>query len=130
MSATSCVIQRAELLGRAPHSRLQAGKREMGLVASQHRPRQVEATRISLARAARSTAGPPGKAEPQQLRRLVEGFAQRVIDGRAEPLVSADAAHDQELRMPAGNQQQQIRAAAAFGETHCQRVRLKVDARR
>src|SRR4029079_8996864 len=109
----------------ALHSGVKADKREMGLIASQHRSRQVEATRIPLPRDPlhrRATR----EVETQQVLRLVERFAKRVIDGRTWALVWADAAHDQELRMPAGNQKKQIRWGYAFGETHCERVRLKV----
>ena len=76
----------------------------MRLVAAEHRSRKVEAARIAGARRLldRRTAG---KAQPQELRCLVEGFAQRVVDGRAEALIVADAAHDQELRVAARHEQ-------------------------
>ena len=67
-----------------------------------------------------------GEAEPQELRGLVEGFAQRVVDGGAEPLKVADAAHDEKLGMAARHQQQQVRRAQPFGQADRERVRLEV----
>ena len=46
--------------------------------------------------------------QAEELRDLVEGLAQRVVDRRAEPDVVADAAHGDELRVPAGGEEQEI----------------------
>ena len=48
----------------APHRRLQAGKGEVRLIASEHRARQVEAARISLAARSAPPPGRPGSRDP------------------------------------------------------------------
>ena len=47
----------------------------------------------------------PGVGQAEQLGRLVEGFAKRVVDGRAPSFIGAQSAHQQDLRVAAGYQQ-------------------------
>ncbi len=54
--------------------------------------------------------GAARKAEPEQFRGLVESFAERVVDGGAEPLVAARSLDQQKLRVAARDQQQADRA--------------------
>ncbi len=70
----------------------------------QHRSRQLEASRIPLLRQARELRA-TRIAQPEQLGRLVEGLASRVVDRFAQQRVLAHAAHPHQLRMSAGNQQ-------------------------
>ena len=104
------VLQRSQRLRLMPHRRLQSGEGDMRLVASEHRSRQCEPSRLACCRRPLHRR-PAGKAEAQQLRRLVEGFAQRIVNRCAKTLVAADAVHDEKLRMPARDQEQQIRRA-------------------
>jgi hypothetical protein len=67
-----------------------------------------------------------GIAEAEQLRRLVEGLADRVVDGGAEAAIGADALDRDELRMTAGDQQQQVGKAEAVGEPRGQRVAFQM----
>ena len=66
------------------------------------------------------------KAEAEQFGRLVECFAHRVINGRAETPVVAKPAHFQELAMPARHQQQQVREGAIAAEPWAQRMALQM----
>ena len=65
-------------------------------------------------------------AETEQLGHLVEGLAQRVVDGGAPALVVADAAHQHELAVPARDQQHQVGEGDAVGQPRGQRMRLEV----
>jgi hypothetical protein len=69
---------------------------------------------------------PARQAQPQELGRLVEGLAQSVVDGGAEPLVAADVVHEEELGVAARDQQQQIGRAQPLGEAHGERVCLQM----
>ena len=107
--------QGRDLLGFKPQGGLQSGQREIRLRPAHQRPGQVEAFGIASSRldfhmrAARI-------GQTQKLRHLVERLADRVVDGGAEAHVIADAAHRDELRMPARGEQQEIRKTDAVGE--------------
>ncbi len=100
-------------------------KEKCGSAPPEHRARQREPPRPA-AGGGLLHGRPAGKAQPQELRGLVEGLAQGVVDGGAETLVAADAVHDQELGVPARDQQQKIGRAQALGEADGERVRLQV----
>ena len=61
------LAERHQGLRLVAHRGLEAGEGEMRLRPAQHRPRQREAVRPGRARAACSTAGPPGKPRPSSL---------------------------------------------------------------
>ena len=112
-------------LGRVPHRRLQPREGEVTARPAQHRPRQGEAA--GIARACRPLhRRPAGIAQAQHLRHLVEGLAQRVVDGRAQPPVAADAFDHQQLAVAAGDQQQQVGKGDAVGQPRRQRVPFQV----
>ena len=91
MSAHVLVGQRLERGCRLPHRGLQAGKGEIQPCLALHRPRKGEALRVAaLPPPLHRRSARIGQAE--QLRRLVEGLAERVVDRRAPALVVADAA--------------------------------------
>jgi hypothetical protein len=103
----------------------QPGEREVGLGAAEHRARQDEALRLAALRLALDLrAARVGKAE--QLRGLVEGFADRVVDRGAEAHVAADVEHCDDLRMAAGGEEQAIRKSRVVGQPRGQRMRFKV----
>ncbi len=54
--------------------------------------------------------------KPKQLCSLVEGLAQRIVQGRAEASIGADIFDDQELGMTTRDEKQQIGKAKAMGE--------------
>ena len=54
-------------------------------------------------------AGPARIREAEQLGGLVEGLAGGIVDGRRQPPVVADPEHFENLAMPAGHEQQQVR---------------------
>ena len=56
-----------------------------------------------------------GIVEAEQLRRLVEGLAKRIVQGRAEARVVADVPDDEKLRVSARDEQQEIGKAQARG---------------
>ena len=93
--------------------------------ASEHRPRQREARGIAGERLLLDLRA-AGIAEPEQLRGLVEGFADGVVDGGAEPHVVADAEHRDDLGVPAGGEEQAIGKRRAVGEPRGERVRLEM----
>src|SRR5512146_3567722 len=95
----------------------------MWLRSPEHRPRQGD-----------GRAPAPGTfldgrsariAKAKKLRSLVEGLAQRIVQGRAEPGVRADILDGQKLRVAAGYEKQQIGKAQAMGEARGERVRLE-----
>ncbi len=61
-------------------------------------------------------------AEAQQLRGLVEGFADRIVERRAEPHVFSDIEHGENLRMPAGGEEQAVGKRRAVGQPRGERV--------
>ena len=101
------------------------GQREVRLRAAEHGPRQVEALRIAAAGLALDLR-PARIAEAEELGDLVEGLADGVVDGRAEANVIADAAHRDELRVPAGGEEEQVGEADAVGEARRQGMALEV----
>ena len=104
---------------------LEAGQREVRLRAAEHGPRQVEALRIAAAGLALDLR-PARIAEAEELGDLVEGLADGVVDGRAEADVIADAAHRDELRVPAGGEEEQVGETDAVGEARRQGMALEV----
>ena len=66
--------------------------------------------------AAISTCGPAGVGQAEQFRHLVEGLADGVVDGRAEPHIIADALDGDELGVAAGHEQEEIREGKVVGE--------------
>ena len=97
---------------RLPHRRLQAGEGKIQPRLALQRAREIEAPGVAVQRCLLDVRA-AGIGQADQLRRLVERLAERIVDGRAPALVVADAAHQHDLRMPAGNQQQQIREMPA-----------------
>ena len=67
-----------------------------------------------------------GLRQAEQFGRLVEGFAQRIVDGGGDADVVADAAHQQHLRVAAGNEQQQVGRWQAVGQPDGERVGFEV----
>ena len=77
--------------------------------------------------ASASSAGPAGIIEAEQLGRLVERLADRIVDGRRQALVAADAGHFEQLAMAARDQQQQIgEAEVRIDQPRRQRVAFEM----
>ena len=70
--------------------------------------------------------GTAGIGQAKHLRGLVESLAQRVVDGGRPALVVADAADQHDLRVAAGNQQQQIGKGDAVGQPGGQRMAFEM----
>jgi hypothetical protein len=107
------------------HRGLEARKGKVAARAALHRPREVERRRVAR------LGGPfdrraAGKAEADQLRDLVEGFARRIVDGAAELSIAADILGDQELAVPARDEKQQERKGDIVGEPGRQRMAFEV----
>ena len=96
----------------------------MRLLASRHRPRQRDAW-LSLRRFALDL-GSSGIGQAQEFGSLVERFAQRIVERRAEALVVADALDDEKLGVSARNEQEQIGKVEPIGEPGGERVRLEM----
>ena len=125
MSATSLSRERRDRGRRLPHRRLQAGERKVEPRLALERTREIEAPGIAVQRRLLDVrAARIGQAD--QLRRLVEGLAQRIVDGRSPALIVADAAHQHDLRMAARNEQQQIGKRQPVGEAGGQRMALEM----
>ena len=90
-----------------------------------HRPRQREARGIA-ARRLLLDLRPARIAETEQLRGLVEGFADGVVERGAEPHVIADAAHGDDLGVAAGGEEQAIRKRRGVGQPRGQRMRFEM----
>ena len=82
---------------------------------------RAEALQVSIARALLHL-GPAGIRQAEKFRGLVEGFADRIVECRAEPDVIADAAHGDDLRVSAGRQKQAIGKRRVVDEPRRQRV--------
>ncbi len=119
------VAQRRDLLRFEAQRRLQPGQRKIRIVTAGHRPRQGEPLGVAAGgllldqRAA-------GIAEAEELRGLVEGLADRVVDGAAEAQIIADATHGEDLGVAAGREKQAIGKRRGVGEPRRERVRLQV----
>lgn len=96
-----------ELLGRTADGGFQSRKAEIAIVRAEKRPWQVEAPWIAGLGRPRER-GSARIAEAEELCRLVEGFARRIVDRASKPAIASDALDEQKLTMPAGNQKQQI----------------------
>ena len=96
-----------------------------GSAPAQHRARQGEALGIAL-RGLALDLRPARIAEAEELRDLVEGLADRVVDRGAEPDVVADALHGDELGVAAGGEEQQVGKGDAVRQARGERMRLEV----
>ncbi len=90
-----------------------------------HGARQRKPGAVSLMRAQfHLRAARIGQA--QQFRHLVEGLADRVVNRRPDAQVIVDAAHGDQLRVPARDQQKQVGKLDIVGHPRGQRVRLQM----
>ncbi len=119
------VGERSDLLGRQPQRGLQSGQREIAVAAPRHRPRQRETTGVAELRRPLDLR-PARIVEPEELRGLVEGFADGVVERGAQPHVIADAAHGDDLGVSAGGEEQAIGERHVIDEAGRERVRLEV----
>ena len=107
------------------HRRLQPREREVGPRAPQHRARQIEAPRIPAG--SRAFDGRTARIiQAQEPRRLVEGFARRVVDGAAETPIAAHAFDHQKLAVTTRNQQEEIGELDRLDQAHGKRMPLQV----
>mmetsp|Transcript_21285 Transcript_21285/g.66040 ORF Transcript_21285/g.66040 Transcript_21285/m.66040 type:complete len:225 (-) Transcript_21285:196-870(-) len=95
-----------ELANARAHGGLEAGEREACVLSPRHRHGQrcirgVAAARKRLERCASAAA----HVEPEQPRDLVVRLAERVVEGRADDRVVAHAAAEQQLAVPARDEQ-------------------------
>ena len=81
---------------------------------------------MAVPSAASLDLGSSGIGQAQEFGRLVEGFAERIVERRAEPLVLADALDDEKLRMSTRDEQEQIGKVEPIGEPGRERVRLEM----
>ena len=109
----------------APNGGFQPRKRKIVARRPQKRTRKLEAARVS-AFGSRLDRRPAWKSKPQQLRRLVESLAHRIIDRRAQPLELTDTTADQQLAMPTRHEQQQIGIRDPTRQARRQRMRFKM----
>ena len=119
------IAQWRDFLGFEAQCGLEAGKREICVMAPGHRPRQRKPLGIAARRLLLHQRS-AGKAEAEQLCGLVEGFADGVIDRPAEPQVIADAEHAEDLRVAAGREKQAIGKRRGVGQPRSERVRLQM----
>src|SRR5215471_14487998 len=107
------------------HRGLQSGEREVAIGPALHWPWQHETGGTAplggplYSRTARI-------AQPDHLRRLVESLARSVVERRPEPDIAAGPCADEELTMPAGNEQKKIREVDFVGQTHRQRMTFEM----
>ena len=124
-SATSWSESGAILSASSRSAVLRPESEKSALGASEHRPRQRKARGLPRGRFLLDLR-PARIAEAEQLRGLVEGLADGVVDGGAEPHVVADAAHRDDLGVPAGGEEQAIGKRRAVGQPRGQRMRFQV----
>ncbi len=118
-------LKRRKPIGLEPHRGLEPGEGKIGLRPPSHRAREIIARRIAFRRLALDERA-AGIAEAEHFRDLVEGFADRIIDRRAEPAIIADAFDGDELGMAAGDEQQQIGKGKIVGEPRRQRMAFEM----
>ena len=92
---------------------------------AEQRPGEGEPGGIALAGQALD-GGTTRVAEPQHLRDLVEGFAQRIVDRGAEPPIAPYILDDQKLAVTARHQQQQVGKIHVVGQPGGQRVAFEM----
>src|SRR5690606_35176343 len=117
------IIERGNGLRSNAHGCLETSKGKMRLGPAQHRARQGEAVSTTAKRGLLH-GWSTGLRETEQLGRLVDGLAERIIDRGAETHVLTHALDQKELRMPAGDEQQDIRLPRALGLAVREYVRL------
>ena len=95
------------------HRGLQAAEAEVEVAARDHRAAGSRSASHRPPAASCASAGPPGIAEAEQRRGLVERFARGVVLGLAEQRVASDAVDAHELRVPARDEQRDERETRA-----------------
>ena len=103
------------------HRRLEPGQREIRVRAPDHRTRQVEATRVAVGRQFLDRRS-ARIGQTEHFADLVESLAGGVVDGRAETLIGADAAHRDKLRMAARDDEREIGKVDSVGQPRRQRM--------
>ncbi len=88
---------------------------------AEHGPRQIKPAGRATRRRRRHRRA-AGITKTQHLGRLVEGFSHGVVHGRAQPGKIVHALDDQQLRVPAGHQKQQIREVRVIRQPRGQRM--------
>ena len=104
----SPILLRLAGLSQTRRRRLQPREGEVAVLPPQQRSRQLEPRPVAGRRQLLQRRS-ARIAQPHSLGDLVEGLARRVVDGRAQSAHVADAAHLQQLAVPARDQQQQER---------------------
>ncbi len=108
-----------------PHGRFQTGEGEVQPCFANHWTGQRKLVRISC-RCSFLDGRSTWIRQPQKFRRLVEGLAQRIVDGRAPAFILPHATNKNELRVTAGDQQHQIGKRQTIGQTRRQRVAFQM----
>ena len=117
--------QRRDLVRFHAQRRLESGKGKIRVRPPEHRPRQGEARGVAGQRLALDLR-PAGVGQAKELRDLVEGFADRVVDGGAKPHIVADPEHRDDLGVAAGGEEETIGKRRRVGEPRGQRMRLEM----
>ena len=120
-SATSVLVSGAMRSASSRTAVLRPEKEKSGFCRPSHRAGKIEPHRIAAERRL-FDARAAGIGQAEQFGRLVEGFADGVVDRRAEPPIIADAVDRDELAMAAGDQQQQIGKVDIVGQPRRQRM--------
>ena len=126
MSATSWSLSGAMRGRRLPHGRLQAGEGEVEPRLALERARKIEALGVAVPRRLLDVRA-AGIGQADQLRGLVEGLAERIVDGRSPALVVADAAHQHHLRVTARNGRIHTSTATVAVMPEAEEVEVEVD---
>ena len=104
---------------------LEAGERKIATRPPAHRPWQVEARAVATGSGGFECRA-AGIAEFEQLGRLVEGFADGVVDGAAKAVIDADILCDHQLAVAAGDQQQEVGKVDCVGQPRGQGMPFEV----
>jgi hypothetical protein len=115
----------AAIGGDLAYGSLQPREGEIATGPALQRARQQETRGIALASEALDLR-PARIAEADQLRRLVESFASRVVECCTEAGITPDASANEQLAMPAGDQQEEVGKVDVIRQTRCQRVTFEM----
>jgi hydroxymethylbilane synthase len=119
------LIRQFSDLDMAPDGGFEARKGKIIALGPGQGPRQSKTRGIAAARRLLDSR-PARKPQPQQLRRLVKGLAHGIVDGRTQPPELPHPLANEQLAVPARNQQQQIGIGNALHQPRRQRMRLQV----
>ena len=119
--ARQAALLRDQAVARAQERGLEAREGQVAAGTVEQRARQGKAGGVAVLRLALN-GRPSGLGQAEELCRLVEGLAWRVVNGAADPFEPVRGMDDQELAMPARDEEKEVGKGGCVGQARGQRV--------